>query len=257
MKLYVDIDGVLLNYDTDTRADHSIELIDYITKEFDCYWLTTHCKGDSGPAVQYLSEYFPDRIVKKLTKIKPTYWETLKTEAIDFDSNFIWLDDYPFQAEKEVLRNFATLESLYTVNLSRENELLNVIEYLKGIKSKRRKRRMVVLSIILTLIVSIIVTKGVWMEVANRNIGDFATEKEDILMRRDYLVDKIITNPEHLIAAMPEVVGQQFQGEWALYSASMLSAALTNIAHIYPETREAAIDQIASLINIVMSPELR
>ena len=65
---------------------------------------------------------------------------------------------------------------------------------------------MVVLSIILTLILSIIVAKGVWMRVANRNIGDFATEKEDILMRRDYLIDKIITNPEDLIAAMPEVV---------------------------------------------------
>ena len=257
MRLYIDIDGVLLNYDTDTRADHSIELIDYITKEFDCYWLTTHCKGDSGPAVQYLSEYFPDRIVEKLTKIKPTYWETLKTEAIDFDSNFIWLDDYPFQAEKEVLRNFATMESLYTVNLSRENELLNVIEYLKAIKSKRRKRRMVVLSAFLALILFIIVAKCVWMGIANRNIFDFTTEKDDILKRRNYLIDKIITNPEDLIAAMPEAVGPQFQGEWALYSASMLSAALTNIAHIYPETRQDAIGQIDSLIKIVMSQELR
>ena len=42
MKLYVDIDGVLLNYENDGQADHSIELIDYITEEFDCYWLTTH-----------------------------------------------------------------------------------------------------------------------------------------------------------------------------------------------------------------------
>ena len=37
MRLYLDIDGVLLNYDSDTRADYSIELIDYITNEFDCY----------------------------------------------------------------------------------------------------------------------------------------------------------------------------------------------------------------------------
>jgi hypothetical protein len=95
------------------------------------------------------------------------------------------------------------------------------------------------------------------MGVANRNICDFTTEKEDILKRRNYLIDKIITNPENLIAAMPEAVGPQFQGEWALYSASMLSAALTNIAHIYPETRQDAISQIDSLIQIVMSPELR
>ena len=257
MKLYLDIDGVLLHPKEDKAAEHAAELIEYITSEFDCYWLTTHCKGDAGPAVQYLSEYFPDRIIEKLTNIKPTYWETLKTEAIDFDSNFIWLDDYPFQAEKEVLRNFATSESLYTVNLSRENELLNVLEYLKGIKAKRRKRRMVVFSVFLALILSIVVAKCVWMGVANRNICDFTTEKEDILKRRNYLIDKIITNPENLIAAMPEAVGPQFQGEWALYSASMLSAALTNIAHIYPETRYDAIRQIDSLIKIAVSPELR
>lgn len=56
---------------------------------------------------------------------------------------------------------------------------------------------------------------------------------------------------------MPTVVGPQFQGEWALYSASMLSAALTNIAEIYPETREESIANIDNLIQIVMSPELR
>lgn len=207
MKLYLDIDGVLLHTKEDVAAEHAEELIEYITSEFDCYWLTTHCKGDTEHAVKYLSEYFHKDIVEKLTKIKPTYWETLKTEAIDFDSNFIWLDDYPFQAEKEVLRNFATSESLYTVNLSRENELLNVLEYLKCVKAKRRKRRMVVLSVFLAFILSIIVAKCVWMGVANRNICDFTTEKEDILKRRNYLIDKIITNPENLIAAMPSAVG--------------------------------------------------
>ena len=35
MTLYLDIDGVLLNYDSDARAEYSIELIDYITNEFD------------------------------------------------------------------------------------------------------------------------------------------------------------------------------------------------------------------------------
>ena len=138
MKLYLDIDGVLLHQKEDKAAEHAAELIEYITSEFVCFWLTAQCRGDSEHAVKYLSEYFQKDIVEKLTKIKPTYWETLKTEAIDFDSNFIWLDDYPFQAEKEVLRSFAASESLYTVNLSRENELPNVLEYLKGIKATRR-----------------------------------------------------------------------------------------------------------------------
>lgn len=77
MRLYLDIDGVLLNYDSDTRTDYSIELIDYITNEFDCYWLTTHCKGDVNPAIEYLSDYFPEDTIKKLQKIKPTYWDLI------------------------------------------------------------------------------------------------------------------------------------------------------------------------------------
>lgn len=257
MKLYLDIDGVLLHNKEDKAAEHAVELIEYITSEFDCYWLTTHCKGDAEPAVKYLANYFSTEVVERLTKIKPTFWDTLKTEAIDFDSNFVWLEDYPFQAEKEVLRNFAVSESLYTVNLNREGELSNVLEYLKGIKAKRRKKRMIVLYVILTLILSIIIGKCVWMGVANRNIGTFSEEKDDILARRNYLIERVITDPAKLLSSMPEAVGPQFQGEWALYSASMLSAALTNISMIYPETRRDATKSIDRLIQIVMSPDIR
>ncbi|MBQ7812058.1 MAG: hypothetical protein IJZ70_06595 [Bacteroidales bacterium] len=130
MKLYLDIDGVLLNYGGDSIAKHSIEFIDYVTNEFDCYWLTTHCKGDSTPAIEYLSIYFPQETIEKLKRIKPTYREDLKTEGIDFDSNFIWLDDYPFQAEIAVLGNFGASESLYRVNLANEDELHKVMEHL-------------------------------------------------------------------------------------------------------------------------------
>ena len=105
MRIYIDIDGVLLDYHSGTYAKGAVELIEYVTREFDCYWLTTHCKGDSAPAVNYLSEYFPPEVIRQIQKIKPTYWEDLKTEGIDFDSNFIWLDDYPFQAEMDVLKD--------------------------------------------------------------------------------------------------------------------------------------------------------
>ena len=257
MKLYIDIDGVLLNYETDTRADHSVELIDYITKEFDCYWLTTHCKGDAGPAVEYLSSYFSGETLRKLRKIKPTYWEDMKTEGIDFDSNFIWLDDYPFQAELSVLRNFCAEESLYRVNLSNKDELLNVMAFLKGIKEKKRKRRIMVLTIIISFLLALGIGKAIWSCIANRHLGNFETEKVDILERRNFLIDEVITRPSDLISKMPAAVGEQFQGEWALYSASMLTAALTNISMIYPETRREAAKSIDHLIKIVMAPEIR
>ena len=106
-------------------------------------------------------------------------------------------------------------------------------------------------------ILTIIAGKIVWMNEFCNEIGSFATEQADILNRRNYLIQKIITSPNQLIAEMPNIVGRQFQGEWALYSASMFSAALTNIAHIYPSTREESIGYIDKLIEIVLSPEIR
>ena len=257
MHFYLNIDGVLVDTKSDTYAKGAIELIEYVTSEFDCYWLTTHCKGDAAPAIEYLSGYFPPEVMEKLKKFKPTYWEDLKTEGIDFDEDFIWLDDYPFQAELEVLKNFSVSESLYRVDLRNEYELANVLAYLKGIKAKRRKRIMTFVYILVGLILSIVIGKVVWMSVYNRNIGTFESEKADVLNRRNYLIEKVIVKPEQLLAEMPAAVGPQFQGEWALYSASMLSAALTNIAEIYPETRMESIAHIDSLIQIVMSPEIR
>ena len=68
MNLYLDIDGVLLDYNTDTYAKGAIELIEYVTSEFDCYWLSTHCKGDSTPAIENLSGHFPPEILDKMKK---------------------------------------------------------------------------------------------------------------------------------------------------------------------------------------------
>ena len=138
MKLYLDIDGVLLDYSTDTHANHVGEFIDYITGEYECYWLTTHCKGDSGTAIAYLSSYLPPEMIKKLESVKPTTWGAMKTEAIDFDHDFVWLDDYPFNAEIGVLEYYRVQDSLFRVNLSNDNELLYVIEWLK--EKKRVKK---------------------------------------------------------------------------------------------------------------------
>ncbi len=116
---------------------------------------------------------------------------------------------------------------------------------------------MKVLLIVLLAILAFVVVKAVWVGIATRHHGDFVSEKEDILLRRDFLLEKVMTSPQQLIEEMPRLVGPQFQGEWALYSCSMLSAALVNTTLIYGEEREENIARIDSLIKIVMSPELR
>ena len=132
-KIYIDIDGVLLDYKTGEPAKHAEELILFLTSGlYDCYWLTTRCKGDNAPTLQYLSGRFSDKVMKRLSRIKATDWDTFKTEAIDLDSDFIWLDDYPFQAEISALDCVHKRTSLCSVNLEREDELLNVISFIKN-----------------------------------------------------------------------------------------------------------------------------
>jgi len=122
VKIYLDIDGVLL-----TR-DHKIpkygeEFIQYLISHHECYWLTTHCRGGVNGAIKYLSQFYSGTALAKLKQVKETDWMDLKTEAIDFSSKFIWLDDFPFESEKKVLNKYSRIDSLIVVDLKRESEL--------------------------------------------------------------------------------------------------------------------------------------
>lgn len=113
-------------------------------------------------------------------------------------------------------------------------------------------------TIILLSLFSIFIVKKSWVAWECRNHESTTDgEKKDILMRRDYLNDKLIASPKQVLNSLPSSIGQQFQGEWALYSCSMLSAALVNIAITYPETKKENVHNVDSLIQIVLSPELR
>ena len=127
-KLYLDIDGVLLTTKNTQPAEYANEFINYITEHFDCYWLTTHCKGDTANALQYLSKYFLSAIIDKIRCIKPTNWDTLKTEAINMSEQFVWLDDRPFLAEIEILKIHNCENKLIIVDLNNPNELKRIIK---------------------------------------------------------------------------------------------------------------------------------
>ena len=110
--------------------------------------------------------------------------------------------------------------------------------------------------VILTILILLLLKAG-WVIWSCWGNGSFDKEKNDLLQRKNYLVEKIVVEPRQLLREMPNGIGLQFQGEWALYSCSMLTEALTNMAKLYPETRDEAIASIDSLIQIVKSPELR
>lgn len=131
--LYLDIDGVLLTTKHTHAAPGVDEFVDFITQHFTCYWLTTHCKGDSAPALRYLASFLQPATLEKLrAAVRPTTWDTLKTEAIDVTADFYWLDDSPFQAEIAYLEARGVDDRLFVVNLYQAKELTNIILYLQS-----------------------------------------------------------------------------------------------------------------------------
>ena len=129
-KLYIDIDGVLLQKGKNRVVEYAEEFIDYVTSNFDCYWLTTHCHNNTEPVLKYLAEYYPSELINKVRSIKPTDWDTLKTDAIYFGDEFYWLDDYPFQAELNVLKKYNKEDRCIIVDLNRKDELKQLIHKL-------------------------------------------------------------------------------------------------------------------------------
>lgn len=107
------------------------------------------------------------------------------------------------------------------------------------------------------MVLTLLLIKVIWVTWSCWDNGSFDKEKKELIQRKDYLVGKIVVEPQQLLNEMPKGVGLQFQGEWALYSCSMLTEALTNLAELYPETKEDAVAKVDSLIQIIKSPELR
>lgn len=111
--------------------------------------------------------------------------------------------------------------------------------------------------ILLFIIAVLIVAKITWVSCATSNHGSFDGEKKEIIHRANYLTSMVCTTPQDLLNEMPSSIGEQFQGEWALYTCSMTSAALANIAILYPQNKETVIKFIGQIIDIAMSEEIR
>lgn len=108
----------------------------------------------------------------------------------------------------------------------------------------------------LIIVLSPIFLKVLWVVSQTFRHGSLDKEKNEIIRRANYLVSKI-KDPEQLFNDMPNWLGSQFQGEWALYTCSMTSIALANIANLYPEKKDMAISHIERIIDIVLSPKIR
>ena len=128
MNIYLDIDGVLVDYKSNQMPDLQgfIDIVFEISNG-EVYWLTTHSHdGQIERTLQYLSQIVEPEILEKLRSVKPTKWETLKTEGIDLDSDFLWFDDTVFRAEYLKLEEIGKEHCLIKVsnNLKEITDLL-------------------------------------------------------------------------------------------------------------------------------------
>ena len=78
--------------------------------------------------------YADEGILSLAQAIKQTSWVTLKTEAIDFQSDFYWLDDKPLGVEIEILRKGNVSDRFIQVDTRRyPDDLRRVLHILKQI----------------------------------------------------------------------------------------------------------------------------
>ena len=112
MNIYLDIDGVLLKKHGGP-ADNLLKFLEHMTENHD------HCRNGSNQSVEYLEDKLPSEALEYLNKIKPAYWDLLKTEGIDFTKEFKWYDDYIMEAEEKVLKEHNRLDSFMKVEDSK------------------------------------------------------------------------------------------------------------------------------------------
>ena len=113
MKLFLDIDGVLLGIDHEKShraalADHALVFLEFALAHFEVYWLTTHCRGDAQPAIDHIIRHTKlsdrERLLDLVSQIRVSDYETFKTDGLPTDEPFVWLDDAPTQSELQFLR---------------------------------------------------------------------------------------------------------------------------------------------------------
>lgn len=110
MKIYLDIDGTLIHEELvriGQPADGLVEFFEAL-RTHEVYWLTTHCMhGDSEHARKKVKAVLPKELYADVDHILPTTWSVLKTEAIDFSTDFIWFDNDVMAGERKVLQEKA------------------------------------------------------------------------------------------------------------------------------------------------------
>ena len=117
MNIYLDIDGVFRG--VESPVSDLTELMTFVLDNFPghVFWLTTHVWRGANNAVRALVDVFDDDLLRRLdTEVQATNWGDYKTDAIDFDEDFIWLDDDLGSTERMILENHGALDGHFMMD---------------------------------------------------------------------------------------------------------------------------------------------
>lgn len=138
--IYLGIDGVILTKGV-VPALHLDKFLKHIIAHFNVYWLSSRCRGSSEVTEKYLSQFLDTNTISLIKSIKPTSFSLDKTEAIDFNKNFFWLDCELFDSEKNTLRKHNDYDRWIELNLIKNpDQLLQVMHSKLNIKNKNFAR---------------------------------------------------------------------------------------------------------------------
>ena len=128
MNVYLDIDGVLLANENNA-ANYADEFLQAVLAAYpdSTYWLTTHNWRGENRTKEVLAPHLRPETVPLLDKIKPSVWNEMKTDGINFSEKFIWLDDDLWQDELKVLERHNATDSFILIDLQKNPDQLKTI----------------------------------------------------------------------------------------------------------------------------------
>ena len=132
MNVYLDIDGVLL-VNENNAANYADEFLQAVLIAYpdSTYWLTTHNWRGESRTKEVLAPHLKPETVPLLDKIKPSVWNEMKTDGINFSEKFIWLDDDLWEDELKVLEQHNATDNFILIDLEKNpNQLKTITELL-------------------------------------------------------------------------------------------------------------------------------
>lgn len=128
MNVYLDIDGVLLANESNA-ANYADEFLQAVLAAYpeSTYWLTTHNWRGENRTKEVLAPHLKPETVPLLDKIKPSVWNEMKTDGINFSEKFIWLDDDLWEDELKVLERHNATDNFILIDLQKDPDQLKTI----------------------------------------------------------------------------------------------------------------------------------